>query len=84
MKSGRYYIFCITIIKSLKKLKFKKIIIIKSNEYFAENKIKNETEQLLLNISMETIFMNTEKNKKDESHKFVLNLSKRLDVRSSS
>ena len=38
--------------------------IIKSNESLAENKIKNEIEQLLLKykhgISMETIFMNTE------------------------
>ena len=32
---------------------------------------------------METIFMNTENNKRNESHKFVLNLSQRLDLRSS-
>ena len=32
---------------------------------------------------METIFMNTENNKTNEPHKFVLNLSKRLDLRSS-
>ena len=32
---------------------------------------------------METIFMNTENNKTTEPHKFVLNLSKRLDLRSS-
>ena len=30
---------------------------------------------------METIFMNTENNKTNEPHKFVLNLSQRLDVR---
>ena len=56
--------------------------IIKSNESLAENKIKNEIEQLLLNIRMETIFMNTENCKTNESHEFVLNLSQRLDLTS--
>ena len=32
---------------------------------------------------METIFMNTEINKSNEPHKFALNLSQRLDLRSS-
>ena len=32
---------------------------------------------------METIFMNTENSKTKELHKFVLNLSQRLDLRSS-
>ena len=32
---------------------------------------------------MKTIFMNTENSKTNESHKFVLNLSQRLDLRSS-
>ena len=32
---------------------------------------------------METIFMNTGNSKTNESHKFVLNFSKRLDLRSS-
>ena len=32
---------------------------------------------------METIFMNTENSKTSEPHKFVLNLSQRLDLRSS-
>ena len=32
---------------------------------------------------METIFMNTENSKVNEPHKFVLNLSQRLDLRSS-
>ena len=32
---------------------------------------------------METVLMNTEKNKMSEPHKFVLNLSQRLDLRSS-
>ena len=35
------------------------------------------------NISTETIFMKTENNKTNEPHKFVLNLSQRLDLRSS-
>ena len=30
---------------------------------------------------METIFMNTENSKTNEPHKFVLNLSQRLDLR---
>ena len=32
---------------------------------------------------METIFMNTENSRTNESHKFVLKLSQRLDLRSS-
>ena len=32
---------------------------------------------------METIFMNTENSKTNELHKFALNLSQRLDLRSS-
>ena len=36
-----------------------------------------------LNISMEAIFMNTENNKTSEPHKFVLNLTRRLDLRGS-
>ena len=32
------------------------------------------------NISMETIFMNTESSKANERHRFVINLSKRLKV----
>ena len=31
---------------------------------------------------METMFMNTANNKTNESHKFVLNLSQRLDLKS--
>ena len=34
------------------------------------------------NISMETLSMNTENNKASEPHKFVLNSSQRLDLRS--
>ena len=33
---------------------------------------------------METIFINTENSKTNEPHKFILTLSKRLDLRSSS
>ena len=32
---------------------------------------------------METIFMNTENSKTNEPHKFILNLSQRLDLQSS-
>ena len=32
---------------------------------------------------METIFMNTENSKMNEPHKFLLNISQRLDLRSS-
>ena len=35
------------------------------------------------NISMETIFMNLENSKTNEPQKFVLNLSQRIDLRSS-
>ena len=34
-------------------------------------------------ISTETVFMNTKNSKTNEPHKFVLNLSQRLDLRSS-
>ena len=50
----------------------------------AENKIRNEIGQLMLiYISMDTIFSNTENSKTNEPHKFVLNLSQRLDLTSS-
>ena len=35
------------------------------------------------NVSMETMFMNTENSKTNEPHKLLLNLSQRLDSRSS-
>ena len=54
-----------------------------SNESLTENKIKNEIEQLLLNISMEMMLLNTENSKTNQPHKFVLNSSQRLDLRSS-
>ena len=46
------------------------------------DKMKNDIEQLLSMINMETIFLNTENIKTNEPHKFVLNLSQRLDLRS--
>ena len=55
-------------------LKYKIEFIKRSNESLAENKIKNEIEK---------IFMNTENSKTKEPHKCVLNLSQRLDLRSS-
>ena len=54
--------------------------IIKGNEHLADNKIKNEFEQLLF-ISMNTIFINTENSETNEPHKFVFNVS--FDLRSS-
>ena len=120
MKSGKYYIFCISTIKSLKSLqKFNQVIvimeenmivirdpktfsfdfdwpksvdenlkhetelIIKNNESLTENEIKTRLNNYCPIITMETIFMNTENSKTNEPHKFVLNLSKRLDLRSS-
>ena len=57
--------------------------IIKSNESLAEIIIKTRLNNYCYNISMETIFMNTENSKTNELHKFSLNLSQRLDLRSS-
>ena len=64
-------------------LKYEIKFIIKSNESLAKIIIKNDIEQLLLKYKMETIFMNTENSKMNEQNKFVLNLSQRLDLRSS-
>ena len=64
-------------------MKHKIDFIIKRNESFGENKTKNEIENHCPNISMERIFMNTKNIKTNEPHKFVLNLSQRLDLRSS-
>ena len=58
-----------------KNLKHETKFIIKSNaSSLAENKIKTTLINYCPNISMETIFMNTKNNKKNEPHKFVLNL----------
>ena len=57
--------------------------MISSNESGAKNKIKNETEQLLLKYKHgNNILMNTGNSKTNKLHKFVLNLSQRLDLRS--
>ena len=63
-------------------LKHKIEFIIKINESLAENKIKTRLSNYCENISMETIFMNMENSETNEPHKFVLNLSQRLDLRS--
>ena len=51
------------------------MIVIRSNESLAENKIKNETEHYCPHVRMETIFMNTENRKTSKPYKFVINLS---------
>ena len=57
--------------------------MISSNESGAKKKIKNETEQLLLKYKHgNNILMNTGNSKTNKLHKFVLNLSQRLDLRS--
>ena len=63
-------------------LQFEIEFVVKSNKSLAENKIKNKTEQLFLKYKLETMFMNTESSKRDKQHKFVLNLSQRLDLKS--
>ena len=52
-------------------LKYEIYSIIKHNELLVEH------------ISMETLFMNTKNKKRNEPHKFNLNLSQRLNLRSS-
>ena len=65
-------------------LKHKNEYVIKKNESLAENKMKNKKlHNYCLNISMETIFMNTENSRTKEPHKFVLSLSQRLGFRNS-
>ena len=46
------------------------------------NKKRDWTKYIYVNISMATILMNTENSKMNEPHKFVLNLSQRLELRS--
>ena len=64
-------------------LKHETEFIMKNNESLAENKIKNKIEQLLPKYRYRN---NIHKHRKqqNEAHKFVLNLSQRLDLRSSS
>ena len=56
--------------------------IIKHDELLAEHTIKNEIDNYCPNISMKTILMNRENSKTDEPHKFVFDLSQKLDLRS--
>ena len=51
-------------------------LITKSNESLAERKIKTRLNNYCPNVSMETISMNTKKNKTNKPPKFVLNLHK--------
>ena len=64
-------------------LKDKIEFIIKSKESLAENKIKTRLNNHCPNISMETIFMNMENRNMNKLYKLDLNLSQRLDLRSS-
>ena len=58
------------------KIKF----ILKSKKYLAKNKIKSKIEQLYCtDINVEIIFTKTENSKTNEPHKFVLQLSQRLE-----
>ena len=45
--------------------------------------MKIDIEQLLSQLCMKTIFMDLENSKTNEPHKCVLNLSQRLDLKSS-
>ena len=68
-------------------LKYEINFIIKLNELLAERKKKKKERErsgnYCPNISMETIFTNTENSKTNEPHKFVFNLSQRSDLKSS-
>ena len=56
-------------------LKHKTEFIIQNNESLAENKQKTRLTYYCPNISMKTIFMNTENSKRNEPHNFFLNIS---------
>ena len=56
--------------------------IIKHYQLLTEHTIKMRLYHDYPNISMETIFMNTENSKTNERHKLVFKLSQRLDLRS--
>ena len=47
-----------------------------------DKSLNHETDFLCLNISMETMFINTEKGKTNKLHKFVLKVPQTLDLRS--
>ena len=63
-------------------LKYEIKFIIKSNESLAENKIKNETEQLFSKYKHGNNIHEHENSKTNERHKFVLNMSQKLGLRS--
>ena len=56
--------------------------IIKKNKHFAEHTVRSRLVNYYPNISMKTIFRNTE-NKTNEPHNLFPNLVQRLDLRSS-
>ena len=56
---------------------------IKHNEILTEQAKKKRLDSYCPNISMEAIFLNTENSKTSKPHKFVLDLSQRLHLRSS-
>ena len=62
-------------------LKHKTEFIVKSKKSLAKNKIKGKKNNIHENKDMKTIFMNTENSETNEPHKFVLELSQRLDLR---
>ena len=68
----------------LRKIQRTKLIlsIVKRNKFLADL-IENKTKQLLSNTYMETIFIKTGNIKTNEPHKFFVNLSKRLVLKSS-
>ena len=53
---------------------------IKNNKSLAENKVKTRLKNCCPNISMKTIFINTENSKTNELHKCFLNFSQRLNL----
>ena len=55
----------------------------KHNERLSEHAIKKEIRHYCPNIRMEKIFMNKENSITNEKHKFVFNLSQRLNFKSS-
>ena len=56
--------------------------VIKINESLVENKIRNNIEQLLLKYKHGNNIHEHKNSKPNEPHKFVLNLSQRLDISS--
>ena len=65
-----------------KNLKHEVEFILNSNKSLAQNKIKREIEQLLIEYKHGKIFMNTENSRMNEPHKFVLALPQRSDLKS--